>query len=117
MTDGNDDTTLWPYPPFSDERWLVTPGPDPALRAVVAATRRVVEQTGRNGSPLRAIAALRDRIDWAMLALVGEAHAAGASWAEIGAALGISKQAAHKRFAPYVEQAIAAGRANRPESR
>lgn len=29
-----------------------------------------------------------------------QAHSEGSSWLEIGTALGISKQAAHKRFAP-----------------
>ena len=40
-----------------------------------------------------------------MLSLVGEARANGVTWAEVGASLGVSKQAAQQRFAPYVKQA------------
>jgi hypothetical protein len=39
--------------------------------------------------------------------LIAEARHKGMSWTDIGAALGISKQAAHKRFARQVESALA----------
>ena len=35
--------------------------------------------------------------------LIAEARHKGLSWAEVGEALGISKQGAHKRFAQQVE--------------
>jgi hypothetical protein len=53
---------------------------------------------------------LEERLDWALLALVGEARAARLSWAEIGTGLGVSRQAAQQRFASYVEQALAQAR-------
>jgi hypothetical protein len=40
--------------------------------------------------------------------LIAEGLHKGLSWAEIGAALGISKQAAHKRFARQVRRSLAA---------
>ena len=52
------------------------------------------------------LAAIGERIEWAMLSLVGESRAAGVSWAAVGAALGVSKQAAQQRFAPYVKAAM-----------
>lgn len=39
--------------------------------------------------------------------LIAEARHKGMSWTDIGAALGISKQAAHKRFARQVESTLA----------
>jgi len=52
------------------------------------------------------LAAIGERIEWAMLSLVGESRAAGVSWAAVGGALGVSKQAAQQRFAPYVKAAM-----------
>jgi hypothetical protein len=46
--------------------------------------------------------------------LISEAKHKGLSWAEVGEALGISRQAAHKRFARQVESNRTA--AFRPES-
>jgi hypothetical protein len=44
--------------------------------------------------------------DEQLLWLVAEARHKGLSWTEIGSALGISKQAAHKRFADQVNRAV-----------
>ena len=48
----------------------------------------------------RATAALRDAADRKLFVLVGFAREAGASWAAIGEALGVTTQAAHQRFGP-----------------
>jgi hypothetical protein len=65
---------------------------------------------------IRALAATAERIDWAMLSLIGESRSLGVSWSAIGEALGVSKQAAQQRFAPYVRQALeqATGPAPKP---
>jgi hypothetical protein len=39
--------------------------------------------------------------------VIAEARHKGLSWTDIGAALGISKQAAHKRFARQLESTLA----------
>jgi hypothetical protein len=40
----------------------------------------------------------RAELEFRARRLVAEAHKQGASWAQIGAALGISRQAAHERY-------------------
>lgn len=52
------------------------------------------------GAALAATAALRDAADRKLYVLVGFAREAGASWASIGEALGVTTQAAHQRFGP-----------------
>jgi hypothetical protein len=64
--------------------------------------------TGRSSDPLAAVeaaAALRDLADSAIVAHVAEARRRGASWAEIGGALGMARQSAHDRFADVIEEA------------
>jgi hypothetical protein len=81
-------------------------GPDPrhahAASVVEAAMVDLVRRTGAEdltvGVALGATAALRDAADRKLFELVGYAREAGASWAEIGAALGVSTQAAHQRY-------------------
>jgi hypothetical protein len=54
---------------------------------------------------LRAIAELaerRDEVDAALLEAVRSARAAHRSWSEIGAMLGVSKQAAQRKYARHV---------------
>lgn len=105
----------WPYPSYADRRWLGGErGADPALAAVVRGVRSAVTATGGGASAdpvdllagLGQLAAIRERVDWAMLSVVGEARSQGTSWAVIGAALGVSKQAAQQRFAGYVREAL-----------
>lgn len=48
---------------------------------------------------LSAMALQRQIIDQALSALVADARANGATWGDIGAALGITRQAAHQRYA------------------
>lgn len=63
----------------------------------------MVELIGRLGDGpevgMVTVARLKDLLDEERLVQVGEARRAGWSWAEVGAALGMSAQGAHKRFA------------------
>lgn len=106
----------WPYPSYGDRRWLGGErGSDRPLAAVVRSVRAVVAESGEpaSGTPesllvaLGHLAAISERVDWAMLSLVGEARALGVPWVAVGAALGVTKQAAQQRFAPYVREAMA----------
>ena len=106
----------WPYPSYSDRLWLGGEGgQDRALAALVTAVRRTSAESGSAQSSedretvlaaLGHLSAIAERVDWALLSLVGEARANGASWAAVGAALGVSRQAAQQRFAPWVTEAI-----------
>ena len=106
----------WPYPSYAERRWLGGDrGSDHALAAVVRAVRGLAADAGApvDSSPealLQALSFLADigeRVDWAMLSLVGEARTdAGLTWAAIGEALGVTKQAAQQRFAIYVKEAL-----------
>lgn len=104
----------WPYPAFADPSWLGGgTATDPALRAAIRAVRTALAESGvptddSIDTVLAAMAVVSDvaeRLDWALLSLVGEARAEGQSWTQIGAALGVSKQAAQQRFATWVRQA------------
>jgi hypothetical protein len=105
----------WPYRSYADRRWLGGErSPDRALAAVVRSVRSTVAEAGEPVSDrpeallaaLAQLAAIAERVDWAMLSLVGEARAQGVAWSAIGGSLGVSKQAAQQRFAPYVRQAL-----------
>lgn len=105
----------WPYPSYADRRWLGGDrGPDRPLAAVVRTLRATVADSGGTATEepdslldaLSHLAEISERVDWAMLSLVGEARAHGVPWVMIGAALGVTKQAAQQRFAPYVKQAL-----------
>ena len=105
----------WPYPSYADRSWLGGDrGPDRALAAVVRALRGLVTESGQRPGRDPAelldaaghLAAMGERVDWALLSVVGEARARGVSWQAIGTALGVTKQAAQQRFAPYVKQAL-----------
>lgn len=107
----------WPYPSYADLRWLGGDrGSDRSLAAVVRALRSTVAESGGTVSEepaalldaMRHLADIAERVDWAMLSLVGESRAHGVSWVMIGTSLGVTKQAAQQRFAPYVKQAMEA---------
>lgn len=68
-----------------------------ARRVVRAAGRRVgaAEETGTNLSDL---SSLHAAVDEALAAAVAAHRASGRSWGEIGASLGVSRQAAQQRF-------------------
>lgn len=103
-------TPAWPFPSVADPAWLSPPGlHDPYLAVCRDAVRALVEPVGADDvlQAVSAAAELAERIDWALLSLVGEARGRGASWQEVAEALGVTKQAAHKRFAPVVAEAFA----------
>ncbi len=86
------------------------PGPAGTADAIVdEAMRDLVRRTGDGeltvGAALGATAALRDAADRKLFVLVSFARDAGASWAAIGEALGVTTQAAHQRFGPKVSKA------------
>ncbi len=83
----------------------VPPGSAGSADAIVElAMRELVQRSGDAeltvGAALGATAALRDAADRKLFDLVGFARDAGASWAAIGEALGVTTQAAHQRFGP-----------------
>lgn len=105
----------WPYPSYADRRWLGGDrGGDKALATVVRAVRGLVAETAGSveATPdgllhaLTQLADLGERVEWAMLSVIGEARTGGVTWAAIGDALGVTKQAAQQRFAPYVREAL-----------
>ncbi|HYN35119.1 MAG TPA: AsnC family protein [Ilumatobacteraceae bacterium] len=58
-----------------------------------------------NTAALRTIAELveqRDDVDTALLDAIRDARNADRSWSEIGAMLGVSKQAAQRKYAPKI---------------
>jgi hypothetical protein len=108
-------TSQWPYPSYADARWLGGErGADRHLAAVVRSVRGLSQEAGHRptsdadglSAALGHLAALSERVDWALLSVVGEARSVGMSWQSIGAALGVSKQAAQQRFARYVNEAM-----------
>lgn len=103
----------WPYPGVRDRSWLAGDPADDALQAARTAVRALLPPPGRGTSSrddlllaLQAVVELQERLDWALLAVVGEARSARLSWAEVGQALGVSRQAAQQRFAGYVAEAL-----------
>ena len=105
----------WPYPSVTEPRWLA-PGEDGYLAVARDGVLRLLPAgASRTESVLAGLVAaqqLRDRLDWVLLSLVGEGRAAGLSWSQVGQALGVRKQAAHQRYGPYVEAALAQARAS-----
>jgi ClpA/ClpB-like protein len=81
----------------------MTPPPDKGERAVPTNRSedlaRRVSQFDDPEAALRAVAALRARLTTLEEEHVRNALRAGASWGRIGRSLGITRQAAHKRFA------------------
>jgi NADH:ubiquinone oxidoreductase subunit 5 (subunit L)/multisubunit Na+/H+ antiporter MnhA subunit len=109
--------SAWPYPSYFDRRWLGGErGADRALAAVISAVRQTAESSPATATAAGGDAALlaglshlgqvAERVDWALLSVVGEARANGATWAAIGQALGVSRQAAQQRFSPWVREAM-----------
>ena len=71
----------------------------PQLPDLVDLHYRVLQDTTKTPlDRLSALTSLKVNLDVAAVPLVLHARNAGASWQEIGLRLGVSKQAAHKRF-------------------
>ncbi len=51
---------------------------------------------------IRLVRDLRDEADQWLIVMVQDAIEAGHTWAAVGESLGVSKQAAHGRFAPLI---------------
>lgn len=67
---------------------------------------RAAGDTSNPVAGLRAVATLRRLTDELELRQVEAALAAGMSWPEIAAALGVTRQAVHKKFAKRVDAAL-----------
>ena len=65
---------------------------------LLAVLRRLVDGPLTLEAGLQASAAVRRGVDALQAELVATARDEGASWAAIGAALGVTTQAAHQRF-------------------
>jgi hypothetical protein len=107
--------TRWPYPSYSDRRWLGGEQvEDRSLAAVIKILRATVSEAGDPVSTdpegllagLARLAEIAERVEWAMLSIVGESRCQTVSWQAIGTALGVTKQAAQQRFSPYVKEAL-----------
>jgi hypoxanthine-guanine phosphoribosyltransferase len=77
-----------------------------ARRALTIAMKQLAESRGvaLGDSPntIRLIRDLRDEADEWLVLIVRDTVEQGHSWAEVGALLGVTKQAAHERFAPLI---------------
>lgn len=65
--------------------------------------------TGDHAAGLRAVAALRRLVDVLELQQVERALAAGASWSDIAAELGVTRQAVHKKYARRLHRTTGPG--------
>ena len=74
------------------------------------AVAKVAADTSDPRAGLRAIASLRALTERLELAQVEAGVRAGMNWQGIAEALGVSRQAAHKKFAKRVNQTIAVDR-------
>ncbi len=77
-----------------------------ARRALTMAMKQLAESRGvalgDSPSLIPLLRDLRDQADRWLVLMVRDAVERGHSWAEVGALLGVSKQAAHERFAPLI---------------
>lgn len=79
-------------------------------------SRRLAEQAADTADPragLRAVASLRSATEALELKQVEAALRAGMSWKDIAAALGVTRQAVHKKYAKRVDSTINTPRRNR----
>ena len=78
----------------------MTPGPSlEEMIATVRADAKSDDASDQLAAAARAVAELEEVADAVMAHFVDRCRRSGRSWSEISAALGVSKQAAHKRFA------------------
>lgn len=71
------------------EKWAASVESEDLKEADTSALRSIAE-----------FAAKRHEVDGELAAAVSEARRAGRSWSEIGAMLGVSKQAAQRKYGP-----------------
>lgn len=79
----------------------------PALIARIESGHPVSDPLGRLADAVEAGASISALADHLVGHFVDEARAAGASWAQIGVALGVSKQAVQQRFVPREPATVA----------
>jgi hypothetical protein len=77
---------------------------DAVKRMIRAAGRRVAEA---DEFELAELVAIRDELDEAIIAAIAGQRSYGRSWADIGDALGITRQAAQQRYSRPAELAAA----------
>lgn len=77
-----------------------------ARRALTIAMKHLAESRGvalgDSPSLIPLLRDLRDEADQWLVLIVRDTIERGHSWAEVGALVGVSKQAAHERFAPLI---------------
>jgi len=73
------------------ERWADEVGTSDLVEAHTEALRSIAELVDQ-----------RDDVDTALLAAISDARRADRSWSEIGAMLGVSKQAAQRKYASKI---------------
>jgi hypothetical protein len=73
------------------ERWAEDVDADDLVEAKTAALRTIAE-----------LVVQRDDVDTALLDAIRDARSADRSWSEIGAMLGVSKQAAQRKYAAKI---------------
>jgi ATP-dependent Clp protease ATP-binding subunit ClpA len=86
----------------------------PATPATIEQLARDVAMSPDPENALRALSALRSELNMLEPELVGRSLRAGASWSQIARALGVTKQAAHKKHRHLVDQ-IPAGPTGEPK--
>ena len=79
----------------------MTPGPSRhELIATIRGDAASADPIAQLATASQTVAELEDVIDAALAHFVEQCRASGRSWSEISKALGVTKQAAHKRFSP-----------------
>jgi hypoxanthine-guanine phosphoribosyltransferase len=77
-----------------------------ARRALTIAVKQLGESRGVElgdvTNPIQLVRDLRDEADEWLVVMVRDAIEAGHTWAAVGESLGVTKQAAHERFAPLI---------------
>jgi hypothetical protein len=77
-----------------------------ARSALTAAIKHLAQRSGvqlsEPGGPMHLLSDLRDEADRWLVLFVRDAIEGGASWADVGGWLGVSRQAAHERYSAVI---------------